>query len=199
MSRFSVEIFCLTVPKHFVVEPFCAAFQESSGNQKILEDKRGWEYRAFLSKNFCLTVLKNLVGEAFFGASRKISGSKKSLWIRRTRKYQNFPSKLFFRLTVPKFFERTLLCCVSEKFRQLKSLWIRGVGVSNFSVENFSSDNAEKFRRGNRQCVINFGYRKILCFRWLCNDFLSKTFCLTVPEHFAEEPFCAAFQESSGS
>ena len=27
MSRFSVEIFCLTVPKNFVEEPFCAVFQ----------------------------------------------------------------------------------------------------------------------------------------------------------------------------
>ena len=137
MSRFSVEIFCLTVPKHFVVEPFCAAFQESSGNQKILEDKRGWEYRAFLSKNFCLTVPKNLVGEAFFGASRKISGSKKSLWIRRTRKYQNFPSKLFFRLTVPKFFERTLLCCVSENFRYQQNLWIRRGDYQGFPSKVF--------------------------------------------------------------
>ena len=35
----------------------------------------------------------------------------------------------------------------------------------------------------------NFWYRKILCFRRLCHDFLSKFFCLTVPKNFVEEPF----------
>ena len=30
MSRLFVEIFCLTVPKHFVEEPFCAVFLKFS-------------------------------------------------------------------------------------------------------------------------------------------------------------------------
>ena len=30
-------------------------------------------------------------------------------------------------------------------------------------------------------------------------DFPSKNFCLTVPNSFVEEPFCAVFQEISGS
>ena len=67
-------------------------------------------------------------------------------------------------------------------------------GISRVSVENFLSDSAEKFRSGTLQCVINFGYRKILCIRGLCNDFLSKKFCLTVPKHFVAEPLCAVFQ-----
>ena len=71
-------------------------------------------------------------------------------------------------------------------------------GVSKFSVENFLSQSAEKFRRGTLKCVINFGYRKILCFRGLCHDFPSKVFCLTVPKHFVEEPFYAVFQKISG-
>ena len=29
------KIFCLTVPKHFVEEPFCAVFQKISGNEKV--------------------------------------------------------------------------------------------------------------------------------------------------------------------
>ena len=32
MSRFSVKNFCLTKPKHFVEEPFCAVLQEISGS-----------------------------------------------------------------------------------------------------------------------------------------------------------------------
>ena len=39
MSLFSVETFCLTVPKNFVGEPFCAVFQKISGSQKVY----GWE------------------------------------------------------------------------------------------------------------------------------------------------------------
>ena len=33
----------------------------------------------------------------------------------------------------------TLLCCVSEVFRQRKTLWMNGGGVSRFSVELFLS------------------------------------------------------------
>ena len=43
------------------------------------------------------------------------------------------------------------------------------------------------------------GIGKILCFRGLCHDFPSKIFCLTVPEKFVGEPFCAVFQKISGS
>ena len=32
---FQSKIFCLTVPKRFVGEPFCAVFQKKSGSEKI--------------------------------------------------------------------------------------------------------------------------------------------------------------------
>ena len=35
VSQFAVEIFCLTVPKVFVDEPFCPAFQKISGSEKV--------------------------------------------------------------------------------------------------------------------------------------------------------------------
>ena len=35
VSRFSVNFFCLTVPKNFVGEPFCAVFQKISGSEKV--------------------------------------------------------------------------------------------------------------------------------------------------------------------
>ena len=35
-------------------------------------------------------------------------------------------------------------------------------GVSRFSVENFLSHSAEKFRRRTLYCFTNFGYRKML-------------------------------------
>ena len=46
--------------------------------------------------------------------------------------------------------------------------------MSRFCVGNFLSDSAEKLRRGTHQCVINFAFRKILGFRELCHDFVSK-------------------------
>ena len=48
---------------------------------------------------------------------------------------------------------------------------IRGGGLLRFSVEKFLSYRAKKFRRGNLQCVTNFGYGKILCFRGLSRLF----------------------------
>ena len=73
--------------------------------------------------------------------------------------YQDFPSKIFC-LTVPKI-------SVGESFTValisgIEKVWIRGGGVSRFSVENFLSHSAENFRRGILHCCINFGYRKSL-------------------------------------
>ena len=48
----------------------------------------------------------------------------------------------------------TLLRCVSEKFRQPKSLWIRGEGSIKSFRRKRLSDCAEKFRMGTFQCVI---------------------------------------------
>ena len=56
MSRFSVEFFCLRVPKNFVGGPFCAVLQKLSGSEKGHD---------FPSKFFCLTVPKKFVGEPF--------------------------------------------------------------------------------------------------------------------------------------
>ena len=60
MSRFSVEIFCLIVPKIFVGESFTVAL--ISGSDKVYGQEGGGEYQHFLSKIFCLTVQKTSVG-----------------------------------------------------------------------------------------------------------------------------------------
>ena len=39
----------------------------------------------------------------------------------------------------------------------------------------------------------SYGYKKG------CQDFPSKMFCLTMPETLSKEPFCVAFQKTSGS
>ena len=91
---FLSKFFCLTVPKSFVGEPFCAVFQ------KKFMDKRG-EYQDFPSKIFCLTVPKiSERGESF--SVSLFSGIEK-VWIRGGGEYQGFPSKIFC-LTLPKVF-----------------------------------------------------------------------------------------------
>ena len=58
---FPSKIFCLTVPKNFVVEPFIVSL--IAGTEKVWI--REGEYQDFPSKIFCVTVLKNFVGEPF--------------------------------------------------------------------------------------------------------------------------------------
>ena len=80
MSQFSLDFFCLTVPKKLVGEPFCAVFQKIS---KKFMDKGGGEFQDFLSKIFCLTVPKISVGGGgvwSFSVSL-VSGIEK-VWIR---------------------------------------------------------------------------------------------------------------------
>ena len=60
-----------------------------------------------------------------------------------------FSVKNFLFHNAEKFHRGTLLCCVSENFRQPKSLWIRGGGsIKFFRRKFFPSHSAENFRRG---------------------------------------------------
>ena len=92
----------------------------------------------------------------------------------------------FFCLTVPKLFVEEPFCAVLQNFSGSEKVYGEegGGGISKLSVEMFSSQSAEKIRKGIFYCFISFGYRKMLCFRGLCHDFPAKFFCLTVPKHF---------------
>ena len=106
-----------------------------------------------------------------------------------------------------------LLCQSAEKFRRgnLVCLYFRVSKkfllqrvMSRFSVENFLAHSTELFRRETLLCCISekFWSRKNLWLRRLEGNYLkfsSKIFCLTVPNHFEEEPFCAVFQIIAGS
>ena len=55
---FPSKLICLRVTKHFSKEPFCAVFQNFSGNEEVhVKEGRG-VYEDFPSKSFCLTVPK---------------------------------------------------------------------------------------------------------------------------------------------
>ena len=69
--------------------------------------------------------------------------------------------------------------------------WTLFKRVSRFSVENFLSHSAEKFRRGTLVCFRKFMVSKNVKGKrgGGHHDFPSKTFCLTVPKNFVGEPF----------
>ena len=93
-----------------------------------------------------------------------------------------------------KFRRETFLICASENFWSRKKIRIRrGGGNITIFCQNFLSDSAEKLRRGTHQCVINFGFRKILGFSELCHDFVSKILSHSA-EKFRRETFmiCAS-------
>ena len=114
MSRFSAKFFCLTVPKHFVEEPFLAVLQKISGSQKVYGYEEGVECQDFPSNFFCLTVPKNAVGEPF--SLSLISGMEK-VWIRGWGGLSRFSVEIFVSHSAEKLRRGTLLCCVSENFR----------------------------------------------------------------------------------
>ena len=122
---------------------------------------RGWgeERQDFPSKISCLTVPKNAVGEPFCHCLiLGIESLVKSGGGEEERSITIFCRKLLFH-NAENFCRGTLLCPVSEKFRQRKCLWIRSGGVSRFSVENFLSHIAENFRRGTLLCCVSKNLR----------------------------------------
>ena len=111
-------------------------------------EKRG--YYDFSFKIFCHTVPKYFIGEHFYRKFSCIGGG-----------HQGFVE--VFCLTGPKRKALQSNPSVFRKFSGIeKNLWIRG-GLSRFSVENFMSHSAEKFRGHPFNVSENLGYRKILC------------------------------------
>ena len=169
MSPFSVEIFCLTVPKNFVGEPFCAVFQKISGSQKFMDKRGGGGGSIKIFRRKIVVSQCRKMSWTSLQCFRKFGVSKNFM---HNRGYHKFPSKLFLFHSAEKC-RRGTLSLISG----IEEVWMRGCGggggVSRFSVENFSH-SAEKFRSATLEGVTNFGYRKNLCFRGLCHKFLSK-------------------------
>ena len=110
MSRFSVELFCLTVPKNAVGEPFSLSL--ISGIEKVW--MRGWglgECQDFPSKFSCLTVPKNFVGQPF-----RVSLISVLEKFYASEGYVTIFCRNFLSHSAEKLRRGTLLCCVSENF-----------------------------------------------------------------------------------
>ena len=75
-QHFPSKIFCLTVPKNAVGEPFSLSL--ISGVEKVwMGGWGGGECQDFPSKMSCLTVPKKIVGKPFCAVFQKLSGSQK--------------------------------------------------------------------------------------------------------------------------
>ena len=158
ISRIYMEIFCLTVRKNFVEEPFCVS-------QSFWYRKKLWirgEDRGSITifrQKFFVTVPRIFVGEPL--SALLISGIEKfhAYEWNITNFYGNFLPH-----STKKFCWGTLLCFT--KFLVSKKLMDKGgrrEGVSRFSFTTFFSHSARNFRRGTLQCFLNFVYGKILC------------------------------------
>ena len=75
-GEFPSKMFCLTVAKHFVEEPFCAGFQKISDSENLIDKRRG-EVSRFSLEIFCLTVPKHFVGEPFCAGFQKFADCEK--------------------------------------------------------------------------------------------------------------------------
>ena len=82
---------------------------------------------------------------------------------------------------------------VAKKFMKKK----REGRLSKFTVERFLSQRADKIRRG----IFSYHYFRVskkLMLQRVLSRLSVEFFCLTVPKHFVEGPFCAVLQKDSG-
>ena len=112
---------------------------------------------------FSLAVPKNFVGEPFCVSQK--------FWC------QIFSVEAFLSRGTERLPWGKLLSSVSEKCRSRKNCGKMGglgrEGVSRFSVKTVYSLSAEKMRSGTVCCVTEIVWRRFLCLRGLCHNFLS--------------------------
>ena len=117
--------------------------------------------KTFCQKFFVSQCRKKQQGKPSMLCFRKFSVAKKFL-DKKGWEYQDFPSN-FFSHSAEKFSRVTLLCCVSECFRQQKCLQIgKRAKYQDFPSIFFSSHSVEKCPRGSFYSFKNFGYGESL-------------------------------------
>ena len=152
---------------------------------------KGGGYQEFPSKIFCPNAEKYRGGLLF--SVSLISGTEKC-WGRRGRD-SRFSVEIVLFHSTETFPRGTLLCCVSENFRQRNSFWIRG-GYQEFPSKTFCFTVPKNFVGESFSVSLISGIEKMLGIRGgEIHDFPSKLFCPTVLKHFLEEPFRAVFQK----
>ena len=74
-----------------------------------------------------------------------------------------------------------------------------GRGECRKFPSKFFVSNCRTIPRGTLYSFISLGYRKKFMLQRVMSQFSVEFFCLRVPNHFVEEPFCAVFHKTSGS
>ena len=146
-QKFPSKIFCLTVSKNFVGEPFSVSL--ISGIEKFYASEG---YVTIFCRNFLSHSAAKFRRGTLLCCVSKNFWKRKSLWIRKGGgEYQTFASKIFF-LTVPKKFvgEPFSVSLVSgiEKFYASE-------GYVTIFCRNFLSHSTEKCRRGTLLCCVS--------------------------------------------
>ena len=137
---------------------------------------------------------KNFIGQPFRVSLN--SGIKK---LYASEGYVTISVEVFLSDNSEKFCRGTILCCVSENFRQRKCLWIRGRGKCLDSPPKISCLTVSKKFVGQLFRVsLIWGIEKFYISEGYVTIFV-ELFCLTMPKIFIGEPFCAVFQKISGS
>ena len=148
------KLFCLTLPKKIVQEPFSVSLISGIEKFYALEGYVTIFYRIFLSDSAEISVGKPFIVSL-------ISGIEK-VWIRGGGGVvvSRFSVENFLSQSAENFCGGNIVCCVSQSFQERQSLWIRGGEESiKVSVENFSSHSSENFRRGILLCCVSENFR----------------------------------------
>ena len=186
---FPLKIFCLTVPKKLVGEPF--GVSEIFGYRKIscIRGGKGGYYDS--RRKFVVSVLKNFAGKPL--CFRKFLVSK-NFMDNRGEGVSRFSIETLLSHSTETFRRGTLLCCVSEKFRSQKSLWIKEAAGGGGSITIFRRKSTETFYRGTLLCFrkfpgsISFMDKRRGGSTVFCRIFFS----VSVPKYFVEEPCCVS-------
>ena len=191
--RFSVEFFCLTVPKNFVGEPFCAVFRKIFGSEKFTH-RIGVEYQDFPSETFCLSVPRKFVGKPF---SVSLLLGAEEIWIREGVGSIRIYYRKFSFSQCRKFSQVNPSVLCFRKISVLKKFMDkRGVEYQDFPSETFCLTVPRNFVGKPFSVSLLSGAEEVWIREGDYQDFVSTFFCLTVPKIFVGEPFCAVFQKN---
>ena len=133
---FPSKVFCTTMPKNFRKGTLLCCLSENFRYRKSL-CIGGGAIKIFRRKFLVPQGRKIWQGNPFVLCFRTLLVANKIMDKRGTGGYQDVPSKVFC-TTMPKNFRKgTLLCCVPEKFRLRKRLWIRKGDIKIFRRKDF--------------------------------------------------------------
>ena len=124
---------------------------------KIFMDKKGGISRVSVENFLSDSTETHFVAEPYCAVFQRISSSEK-VYGKEGVGVSSFSVNVFLPDSAGKFRSGTLLCCVSENFRQQKCLQIGKRGkYQDFPSIFFSCHTVEKCRRGFLQSFNNFG------------------------------------------